>query len=368
MPQNEMALRSEFIPQSALSQIERLADRLGKSGALPASIKNGAQLAMVMLAGYEAGMRPMESINAFYIVNGRLTVWGDALIRQLKRAGYKIAWTESDTTKATVVLTAPDGQVHTETFTHAEAVTAGLIAKGGPWKTYEKDMLRWKAIGRAVRFFCPEVLGGVQYLKEEADDIEAEPRQARAAAPVADIEATEVTPPAEPARIRADQLKYLGELRNELGVEEERFNAWIIEKGGATVQELTEERADAVITALEKLKEQRTAKAKEAPTASQATPDANSAVEQPQASAAAPQAIPASEPAVEKQPSPMELVNAYTADIKKSQSWLDLDVVAGSAELDTRLTPSGRGIIEGLIKARREELSPTKPPEITLSV
>lgn len=272
---HEVALRTEFIPQQALTQINAMADRLGKSGALPASIRNGDQLAMVMLAGYEAGMRPMESINAFYIVNGRLTMWGDALIRQLKRAGYSLTWPVTTDKEATCEITAPNGDKHKETFTFADAEKAGLIAKGGPWKTYPKDMLRWKAIGRGVRFFCPEVMGGTQYLKEEADDfeeIEAKPAKAARKAQVAPeaAQAIDITPPAKDAAqeqpaaaattengnvkgtILPQQMKRIHALRGQIGTDEEALNAWTVKSFGLRVSGLSEAQADVVIGALEK--------------------------------------------------------------------------------------------------------------------
>lgn len=165
----QLAMRGEFLPQQALAQIETLTAKLKDSKALPPSITNGAQLMMVFLAGYEAGMTPMQSVSSYYIVNGRVTIFGDAVLRQLKQAGFSVEWDERTDKCATVTITDTKKRKHTETFTWEEAVTAGLTHKD-VWKKYAKDMLSWKALGRGVRFFCPEVLGGF-YMKEEAEDI-----------------------------------------------------------------------------------------------------------------------------------------------------------------------------------------------------
>lgn len=165
---NKLALRGEFMPQQAWLQIEALTAKLQSSGALPNSIKNGSQLAMVFLAGYEAGMTPMESINSFYIVNGKVTIWGSAVLVQLRRAGFKLKWLESTDKIASVRITSPDDETHEETYTIEEAKASGLLGKD-TWTKYPKEMLRHKAIGRGVRFFCPEVLAGF-YLKEEIED------------------------------------------------------------------------------------------------------------------------------------------------------------------------------------------------------
>lgn len=169
---NKLALRGEFLPQQAWAQIEALTTKLQGSGALPTSIKNGSQLAMVLLAGYEAGMTPMESINSYYIVNGKVTIWGSAVLVQLRRAGYKIRWVKSDDKVAEAEIS-KGTERHVETYTIDEAKASGLLTKD-TWMKYPKEMLRHKTIGRAVRFFCPEVLGGF-YMKEEieAEDIQA---------------------------------------------------------------------------------------------------------------------------------------------------------------------------------------------------
>lgn len=170
MVQKKLALRSEFLPQVAFQQIETLASKLVQSKALPSSIQNGAQLTMVLLAGYEAGMTPMQSINSYYIVNGKVTIWGSAVLVQLNQAGWEVEWLASDEKIATVKIS-KGRRSHTESFTIEEATAAGLTGKD-TWKKYARNMLRWKALGNGVRFFCPEVLQGY-YLKEEIDDVEA---------------------------------------------------------------------------------------------------------------------------------------------------------------------------------------------------
>lgn len=180
----KLALRGEFLPQQAFAQIEALTAKLKDSHALPDSIKNPAQLMMVFLAGYEAGMSPMQSISSYYIVNGKVTIYGEAVMRQLRQAGFSAEWLESTKEKATVKITDNKKGSITETFTFEEAKEAGLTHKDN-WKKYPKDLLRWKALGRAVRFFCPEVLGGF-YMKEEAEDFNGIDVQAKVTETVED--------------------------------------------------------------------------------------------------------------------------------------------------------------------------------------
>jgi hypothetical protein len=159
--------RASFVNQEAWRQIKEMGSELISSQALPSTIKNPAQLCMVFLAGYEYGMSAMESLNAFYIIDGKLTIYGSSVVAQLKRNGFKVQWGLCDTQEANVTIIDPEGNENIEKYTFAEAQAAGLTAKRN-WVTHRKNMLRWRCVGNAVRFFCPEVLSGF-YLKEEIE-------------------------------------------------------------------------------------------------------------------------------------------------------------------------------------------------------
>jgi len=167
-------VRRQFVNAEAWTQIEGMSAKLIQSKALPVTITNAAQLMMVFLAGYEYGMSAMESLNAFYIVDGKITIYGSAVVAQLKRNGFKVKWGACDDNEANVVIIDPDGEEHGEKYTYAEAMKSGLGTKRN-WVSYRKNMLRWKAVSNAVRFFCPEVLSGF-YLKEEIEAEEDAPK------------------------------------------------------------------------------------------------------------------------------------------------------------------------------------------------
>lgn len=146
------------------------------SGAVPASISNAAQMIMVFQAGYEAGMQPVEALNAFYIVNGKITMYGDAVTSQIIKAGHTIEWFDCDDKSAEVEITRGDnGKKMRGKFTIEMAEKKGLFttAKGGEnvfWKKYPENMLKYKALGLIVDFIVPDALRGVS-IKEtiEAD-------------------------------------------------------------------------------------------------------------------------------------------------------------------------------------------------------
>ena len=65
-------------------------------------------------------------------------------------------------------MTRPDGTEVTRTFTKAQAKTAGLWDKGGPWKQYPDRMLQMRARAYAARDAAADVLSGL-YVREEID-------------------------------------------------------------------------------------------------------------------------------------------------------------------------------------------------------
>jgi hypothetical protein len=126
---NEITTRGRFPSPENWQAITAISEELSKSKALPASIQNPAQLTMVLLAGKESGMGVIESLNSYYIVNGKITIYGQAVLIQLKRAGYRVKWGQCDEKSATSTILHPDGSESTETFTVAEAVKAGNTGK-----------------------------------------------------------------------------------------------------------------------------------------------------------------------------------------------------------------------------------------------
>lgn len=62
-------------------------------------------------------------------------------------------------------------------FSYADARTGQLIGKKGPWQTYPRDMVEYRARGRAVNLAAPELFAGLPTTREDAED-EAAPTPA----------------------------------------------------------------------------------------------------------------------------------------------------------------------------------------------
>lgn len=173
-PSNEYIAQAEarsleFMNPKRWQVMNVMAQTFIQSGALPSSIKNAAQLIMVWQRGYEAGMQPMEALDAFYFVNGKLSIYGDMAIAQVIKAGHEVDFANSNDKTATCTITRGDTKKSlTGTFTMAMANERGLTAGKDPWKKSPENMLKFKAFHSIAKFIVPEALRGIQ-IKEIAE-------------------------------------------------------------------------------------------------------------------------------------------------------------------------------------------------------
>lgn len=158
----------EFMNPKRWQVMKFMAESFIQSGALPQSIKNAPQLIMVFQAGYEAGLQPLESLNAFYFVNGKLSMYGDIVIAQIIKAGHEVIWGDCNSESATVTIKRGDtGKEMSATFTMEMARARGLL-KNPIYATSPDNMLKFKAVGMVAKFIVPDALHGIQ-IKEDLE-------------------------------------------------------------------------------------------------------------------------------------------------------------------------------------------------------
>ncbi len=146
-----------------------IAEKLHKGGAFIGSITSPEQAFTVIQAGYEMGIAPVESLNSFYIVKGKITIYGVATAKRVKMHGWKIKIGKHD--KEICELTVFKGDESYEYTAKKEQVVnlGGGVGKNAYTKAPE-DKLYWHAMSRIVRRYIPEVLGSVSYIHEEIED------------------------------------------------------------------------------------------------------------------------------------------------------------------------------------------------------
>jgi hypothetical protein len=140
-----------------------LAGRLANSPFAPAGVKgDAAAVFSVILAGHGMGLHPIASLQSITLIQGQPYVATEVYLGLAYRAGHSVHWGKCDPKSATVRVTRGDGLGTAETtYTIAEAQAAGLMGKKN-WKDNPGDMLRARAVRRALKMTAPDLMLGLE--------------------------------------------------------------------------------------------------------------------------------------------------------------------------------------------------------------
>jgi len=126
-----------------------------------------------IMRGAEIGLAPMQALSNIAVINGRASLWGDALPALMQRAGHKIdvelSGDDGEETATATLIRGDTGQTVVRTFSMADARKAKLLDKNSPWQTYPKRMLMMRARSWAVRDGAADALMGLQVAEEVQD-------------------------------------------------------------------------------------------------------------------------------------------------------------------------------------------------------
>lgn len=161
-----------------------------ESGALPKHLQNPTQAFVTIITGAEMGLKPMESIQSLYIINGIITLWGKAVPKALKRHNFKFKFLDEDQEHCHVVVwkgkgmsePAEDDEQYEDTFYFKDAVESkyttdsyGKLKVGWLPGQNRKLKMRYNVLSGLIKTYIPEVLDGVADIAEVAQDfIDAE--------------------------------------------------------------------------------------------------------------------------------------------------------------------------------------------------
>ena len=177
-PQSATALTGArqigLTPQS-IEEALKMADLLSKSSMVPKDyVNNPGNVIVAIQWGAEIGLPPLQAMQNLAVINGRPSIWGDAVIALVRGSGLLEDIREDiSETGATCTVKRKGEQPVARTFTVEDAKRAGLYGKQGPWQQYPKRMLQMRARAWALRDVFPDVLRGV-HVGEEAQDMPVE--------------------------------------------------------------------------------------------------------------------------------------------------------------------------------------------------
>lgn len=152
----------------------RMAQLFAASELVPKDYKGRPENCLVaMQLGAEIGLKPIQSLQGIAVINGRPSIWGDALwALVLSSQLVEDAHETFDPVKQVATCTIKRrgrSEPIVQTFSQEDAKIAGLWGKDGPWTTNPRRMLQMRARGFAARDAVPDVLKGVSMIEESQD-------------------------------------------------------------------------------------------------------------------------------------------------------------------------------------------------------
>lgn len=175
----QLAPSQGFMTPSNLQEAMNLAEILAGSDIVPKDYqRKPGNILVAMQWGAEIGLKPLQALQNIACINGRPSIWGDAMLALVRGSGLLEYITEEvsqDGQVATCTVKRRGEDEVTSTFTMEDAKKAGLANKQGPWSQYPKRMLKLRARAYALRDVFPDVIKGMG-IAEEEQDRPAEPK------------------------------------------------------------------------------------------------------------------------------------------------------------------------------------------------
>lgn len=189
----EIALGPQGIALSSLDDAWRFANMLSKSGLAPKGIESPEQIVIAMQMGMEVGLTPMAALQNIAVINGRPTLWGDAMLAVCRASGHfdesvfeEFFEGREQALEAVCRVARKGAKIVERRFSMGDARCAGLSGKNGPWTQYPRRMLQMRARSWALRDAFSDVLRGMRSAEETRDlDMNEVPEERRLAAAAA---------------------------------------------------------------------------------------------------------------------------------------------------------------------------------------
>lgn len=148
--------------------LQEQARSMVEGGLFRGKVQTVEQMITIGLAARDLNLGLVDAAKNIHVIQGTICMSAEimlALVRRSERYGFRYDRSDSEACTLTIWLRKYPDESFTTTFTMDDAKAAGLTGKD-TWKKYPDVMLRWRAIGNAVRAFAPEVLRKV-YTPEE---------------------------------------------------------------------------------------------------------------------------------------------------------------------------------------------------------
>lgn len=178
VPQHQLKPAQAFdLSPKSLDEALRMAELMSKSDIVPKQfIDKPGNILVAIQWGMELGLKPMQAMQNIAVINGRPSLWGDAMLALVLSSPIcEYVVEDYDPAIQTAICRAKrrGAPEQVRTFSIEDARAANLLNKDGPWKQYQKRMQQMRARAFALRDVFPDVLKGMP-IAEEIMDIVAE--------------------------------------------------------------------------------------------------------------------------------------------------------------------------------------------------
>ena len=163
-------MSGEIEVKTGVQYIESWANFAEEAGLVPQGTSKYQAMAIVQ-AGKEMGLQPLQSLRSMNFIKGRLVMSVQLQLALAKSTKNVIVESMEEGEGYCKVTLERDQESITCEYTIEDAQKAGLIKPDGNWQKYGRQMLRWRAIGDALRIICPDLVMGL-LSPEEAEGIE----------------------------------------------------------------------------------------------------------------------------------------------------------------------------------------------------
>ena len=170
-------MTSALVPTTWAALMEMSEVIAGARGLIPRHIESPAHAAVLIMRGAELGLQPMESLGGLHLIDGKVTLGVDIMLRVAIQGGVTVAYPDFGQDLVTVELRRPNFEPFRCSWSLDDAKRAGLAGRQN-WRKYPRAMLRARAVAEALRAYAPDLLAGA-YLPDELD----QPPQSAQAAP-----------------------------------------------------------------------------------------------------------------------------------------------------------------------------------------
>lgn len=171
------SVNTPIFQPTSYEDMMRFAGMLAKSAMVPSALKGKPEdVFLTIQRGAEVGLSPFASVENIAVINGRTSMWGDALLALVKNSKQfeyikeELVGKPGTNERGYQCTVKRHGEPeHVITFTVDDAIKAGLWKKPGPWTQYPQRMCQMRARSFALRDTFPDILRGLISTEEASD-------------------------------------------------------------------------------------------------------------------------------------------------------------------------------------------------------